>query len=205
MIVTHPPARAAAGQGCCLPAVLRRRGSSLLNQQFWLWGQDIRRPEGNLLLRLGFERTRPPDGVQGSRCYTVRLDAHRTVVLWGFGIFYGDAGTGGLYLSRFSLSPLLLESAEPPVTVWTPAHLPQCTPPANADEWTRASSLLIATLRWISAYESWILKEVGSAYRHDCLAAWSRPVCEADDTATLWLRLAQRCDATSQRAIARSR
>lgn len=201
MIVTRQGSTAASPRTGCLPAAVRRRGTSLLNQQFWLWGQDIRRPAGNLLLRHGFERTRPPDGVQGSRCYTLRLDAHRTVVLWGFGIFYGDRAHGGLYLSRFGLVPLLLESGQPPVAVWTPTHLPQCALPADEDEWLRARPLLIAALRWISGYESWILKEMGSAYRHDCLAAWSHPVCTADASAALWLRLAQRCDATLQRAI----
>ncbi len=199
MISTQRPARAGARKQHCLPAPVRRRGTSLLNQQFWLWGQDIRRQEGNLLLSLGFERTRPPDDAQGSRCYTLRLDARRTVVLWGFGLFYGDRALGGLYLSRFALSPCLSQSGEPPVGVWTPADLPPFTHPADDNEWDRGRRLLIDTLRWISTYESWVLKDMGSAYRHDSLAAWSRPVCAADDCAALWLRLAQRCDASLRR------
>lgn len=188
-----------------LPAAVRRCGTSLLNQQFWLWGQDIRRQDGNLLLRYGFERARPPEGVHGSRCYTLRLGEHRTVALWGFGLFRGDRSLGGLYLSRFKLSPLLSESGEPPVAVWTPAQLPPFLQPANADDLARARSSLAAALRWISAYESWILEEMGPAYRRDCLAGWSRPIGGAASIPTLWLRLAQRCDAMSRRTVASSR
>lgn len=124
MIVTHEASTAAPPRPIRLPAAARRHGTRLLNQQFWLWGQDIRRQEGNVLLHHGFERMRPPDAVQGSRCYTLRLDPQRTVVLWGFGLFYGDQAHGGLYLSRFRLSPLLGASADAPVGVWTPAQLP---------------------------------------------------------------------------------
>lgn len=204
MIDSQQRSSAGSRRACCLPAIVRRRGRSLLNQQFWLWGQDIRRQEGNLLIRHGFERVRPPEGVQGSRCYTLRLDENRTMALWGFGLFYGDPSLGGLYLSRFRLSPLLSESGEPPVAVWSPAHFTPFTQPADAQEWARARPSLIAALRWISAYESWILEQMGPAYRYDCLAGWSRPVCAADAGAAQWLRLAHRCDATLRRASAAS-
>lgn len=206
MIATHRLVHTEPSGTICLPAAVRRRGTSLLNQQFWLWGQDIRRQEGNnILLRYGFTRTRPPDAVQGSRYYTLHLDAHRTVVLWGFGLFYGDQAEGGLYLSRFRLSPLLTENGDAPVSVWTPAQLPPHTLPADENEWTRARPLLVAALRWVSAYEFWTLDEMGPAYRDECLAGWQRSVCSANDVPVLWLRLAQRCDATLQRAIGSAR
>lgn len=205
MIVTHRVPRAGLAQAVYLPATVRRRGTSLLNQQFWLWGQDIRRQESNLLLRHGFERMKPPDDVQGSRCYTVRLDARRTVALWGFGLFYGDQAHGGLYLSRFRLLPLLAASADAPVGVWTPSHLPSFTIPATSNEWAKARPLLVAALRWISGYESRIFNEMGPAYRQRCLAGWPRAVRAADESAALWLRLAQHCDATVRRATPSSR
>lgn len=201
MIVTHEVSTAAPPRPIRLPAAARQHGTRLLNQQFWLWGQDIRHQEGNLLLRYGFERARPPDAVQGSRCYTLRLDPQWTVVLWGFGLFYGDQTQGGLYLSRFRFSPLLGTSAEAPVGIWTPAQLPPFTEPAEANDWARARPLLVAALRWISAYESWIVAEMGSAYRHECLAGRPRATCPARDSPALWLRLSHRCDATLRRAI----
>ena len=53
-----------------LSCALQRRGSALLNQQCWFWGQDVRRAEGNLLLELGFQRQRPPEEQQGCTQYT---------------------------------------------------------------------------------------------------------------------------------------
>jgi hypothetical protein len=43
-----------------------------MNARWWCWGQDIRRPEGNLLLASGFERHRPPPDVAGNRRYVLR-------------------------------------------------------------------------------------------------------------------------------------
>ncbi len=188
----------------CLPTADLRRGESLLNQQFWLWGQDIRRQEDNALLRYGFTRTRPPAEIERSNCYTLRFDEHRIVALWGFGLFYGDRVNGGLYLSRFRLCPLLSRNWEPPVDVWTPSHLPAFTSPANAVEWASAHLLLVDAFRWVSAYESWILKEMGTAYRQDCLADWKRPVCSAADSAAQWLRLAHLFDDALSRTTLRS-
>lgn len=197
------PAR--LGQTVCLPAAVRRHGTSLLNQQFWLWGQDIRRPEGNLLLQHGFARTRPPEDIQGGRRYALRLDPDRTVVLWGFGLFYGDEERGGLYLSRFRLAPLLCASATPPVGVWTPSQLPPLSDPVGESDWGRARLLLGAALRWVSAYETWVVREMGSDYRQRCLTGCSRPVCPADGGAALWLRMARHCDATLDHAITSDR
>lgn len=203
MIVSEPRT-VVSGPVVCLPGMVRRHGTRLLNQQFWLWGQDIRRGD-NILLRYGFQRTRPQGDVQGGRCYTTRIDARRTVVLWGFGIFYGDEALGGLYLSRFRLDPLLGESGTPPVNVWAPANLPAFAPPVDDRDWARARLLLDETLRWISAYETWVVAEMGPEYRRRCLASWSRPVCPAAEGSARWLRLAHRCDATLDRAIAPDR
>lgn len=193
--------KSAAPRALSLPATVRRRGTSLLNQQFWLWGQDIRCPEGNILLRHGFTRARPPDTRQGSRCYTLQLDPGRTVVLWGFGIFYGDRAHGGLYLSRFGLAPLLAASWDAPVGVWSPSDLPALTAPTDEHDWARTRPLLTGMLRWISAYECRVLDEMGHRYRQTCLASWPRAVCPAHEGATRWLRLARQCDDTLQRAL----
>jgi hypothetical protein len=56
-----------------LPRELMNRGRTLLHQQCWLWGQDIRRAEGNLLLEYGFERKRPPEGANACSQYSLQL------------------------------------------------------------------------------------------------------------------------------------
>ena len=41
-----------------VPPSVIREGKLLLDQQCWCWGQDIRHPDGNLLLTHGFVRER---------------------------------------------------------------------------------------------------------------------------------------------------
>jgi hypothetical protein len=64
-----------------LPEPIRRRGAELLHLQCWLWGCDIRRAEGNLLLAYGFSRQRPPSGAAGSSAYLMALESGVCVVL----------------------------------------------------------------------------------------------------------------------------
>ncbi|MCS6839908.1 MAG: hypothetical protein NZ701_03935 [Roseiflexus sp.] len=66
-----------------LPAHLQQRGAELLHLQCWLWGCDIRRPEGNLLLEYGFSRQRPPAGATGSSAYLRTADPDTVIVLGG--------------------------------------------------------------------------------------------------------------------------
>ena len=48
---------------------VRKIGTTLLDQQLWCWGQDIRRTEGNALLAYGFTKHRPLEGKHGSTAY----------------------------------------------------------------------------------------------------------------------------------------
>lgn len=95
-------------------AKLIKKGSRLLHTQCWFWGQDIRSPAGNLLVQYGFERFRPPEGVEGSSAYLLALVPAREtscLILWGFGLFYRTEGAGGIFLDRFRFLPR-----------WTPQH-----------------------------------------------------------------------------------
>lgn len=185
----------------CLPAVQRRKADSLLNQQFWLWGQDIRRREDNLLLSYGFTRLRPPADIQGSNRYVLRLDDHRVVVLWGFGFFYGLRDRGGVYISRTHLAPLITPGWEPPADVWQPSDVPPYRSPEGPDDWSRISPLLVDALQWISAYESRILDELGAEYRQACLADWKRPVCSACEIPERWLCVARQYEDTLRQTM----
>jgi hypothetical protein len=154
-----------------IPTKLQRRGCVLLNQQCWLWGQDVRRAKGNLLLAHGFERLRADDGSSASSQYTLSRGLGRCVRLWGFGLFYGDAAEG-VYLNRFEFLPR--------------------TVALDSDRWHGASELqgldvagdtllLQGAVRWVAEYERWVLGQYGLAYRQACLLGWKkRPVlCEA--------------------------
>ena len=168
-----------------LPARIKRQGRLLLNQQCWLWGQDVKhRQPGdeaeNLLLRHGFTRMRPPAGVVGSSQYTLDLPDGLRVRLWGFGIFFGQAGgeSGGLYLNRFDFFP----RQAAPADQWQ-AHTLKHVPRA------RDLRLLPQLARWIGGYEAWVLQVAGAGYRGRCLDGWKR-CAEPDQLPGLWHSLA---------------
>jgi hypothetical protein len=165
-----------------VPAKLQRRGRLLLNQQCWVWGQDVRREEGNLLLEYGFERRRAEDGSSASSQYTLKTSDGACLRLWGYGFYFGSLEGEGIYLNRFEYMPRVAVS--------------------DGDRWHGVSEfeglavagdtvLLESAMRAIAGYERWVLKSCGLRYRLGCLAGWTKrqvaPVVVADE----WARLAR--------------
>jgi hypothetical protein len=154
----------------------------LLNQQCWVWGQDIRRPEGNLLLEHGFERLRPTAGESGSSQYTLQGSgascAPFQVRLWGFGMYFGVEQ--GIFINRFEFVPRVAELAD----LWQAQQMTQL---ARAKE----LSLLPLALRWIACYEQWVFDTQGACYRSACLHTWAATVGEPDELPSLWQQLSR--------------
>jgi hypothetical protein len=173
--------------GIRLPGDTRRLAARLLAQQFWLFGCDIRRAEGNLLLELGFEKHRPPKGsrVTASR-YTQLLPDERAVVLWGFGMYWRDPVLGGLYLSRSAFNPQTRAATALPGDAWDPEHIEGLTLPRTALEIDRCRLLLGDVLRWIRDYERAIATLAGTAYRDRAVETWKRPCGPAADLPVQW-------------------
>jgi hypothetical protein len=188
------------------PERLVSRGTRLLTQQCWYWGCDVRRPEGNLLLALGFERTRPPEGVEGSTLYTLEPAPGAQAILWSFGVFFGRAGAGGLFLDRFRFEPLLLEQAALPPAIWQIELLPTMSRAGDADR-ARLNALLGDLLRWVVAYEQTVLAVQGLAYREACLAQWSRQKLglPADALVPAWQTLTVDIEASCRSAVGATR
>lgn len=178
----------------CVPAEVRRRGTSLLNLQGWCWGRDICRPNGNLLLAYGFDRHRPPTGKLGSSAYSLKLGAARSVVLWGFGLLYNDPANGAVYLPRCGFAPQLTSSVELPATIWEMAQLPSMQTPVASAEWRSLFALISAALTWIAGYEQWVVASVGIEYRSRCVTEWKRSRLAATEIAANWQQLAAVCD-----------
>ena len=175
----NEPARA----GRHLPAgALARRGRTLLHQQCWLWGQDIRRPEGNLLLLYGFERLHPPAGCSGSSQYNLTCASGATLSLWGFSFFYGSSD--GIFVNRFDFVPRAAE----PTKRWRHVDEPNTLPRAPLD------AHLPAALRWIAGYERWVLEGFGLSYRRRCLATWPSPALLSEALPNEWDNLANDLD-----------
>jgi len=171
--------------------VVARRAAPLLNQQCWCWGCDIRRPEGNLLLEYGFTRRRVPPGKLGSSAYTLEL-GDAAVVLWGFGLFWGQRPFGGVFLPRIGFAPLLMDTAEPPSEAFELRQLSAATTANSGQDWICLCTLLDRALSWVAGYETWVCNTCGPDYRVACVGAWRKRVLPAADMPALWNELAVR-------------
>ena len=81
---------------------LRRHAEWLMDQEMWCLGRDIRHPEGDALIRAGFQVWRPPTNVVGGNGYTWTMPDGGRLTLWAFGLCYTFKPESGLlYLSRF--------------------------------------------------------------------------------------------------------
>ena len=152
-----------------VPRTILARGRTLMHQQCWLWGQDVRHFDGNLLLKFGFERFRPPADITASTQYSLSLSESLMVRLWGFGFAYGTREEQ-VYINRYDFRPrLMLHDSDR----WEPPSTP--LPPAT-DRW-----LFVAALRWIVSYERKIAKDQGKSYRNKLLPQWkdNRKVCQS--------------------------
>ena|SRR5260370_37612109 len=176
----------------CIPEDIEQLGTGLFLQQMWCWGQDIRHEEGNLLLDYGFTRERPPEGTEGSSLYLLRLDDKRSLIAWGFGIFYTDAEVGGMFLKRQSFMPKLAPTADLLTNCWRVGELPATSLPRTREEGLIACTLFAAALDCISNYEQWVESKLGCEYRQGCLEKWGQAFV-SQNIAGEWKRLAELC------------
>lgn len=174
-----------------MPRTVRRFGGRLLAQQLWCWGRDIEFPEGNLLMRFGFERHRDHEMEDRSTCY--RLDREELhVCMWGWGMFFGHRDLGGLFLDRFDFRPTWAPVESISLAIHWPDELPVFSRPQGRSQWRRARKLWKSLLLWIADYEKWVRDTVGIAYRRECVESWLRPFVRADRIAAAWRFLSRR-------------
>ena len=171
----------------------RRQAAALLNQQFWCWGQDVRRPEGNLLARYGFNREGKPETISGSSAYHLYDRSSARCHIMGLGLFWGDAGERGLLLRRVGWEPHMVASGARLCGVWNVEQMSQTRSPCTATDVVRCNGLLADALSWIAQYETRVAKICGIAYREQCVAGWRKQRIAAGDMATMWTHLAYNC------------
>ncbi len=152
--------------------------------------------DGNVLLQYGFTRHRqPPDTMPtGCSAYQIQPDKEQEIVLWGFGVFYGEAERGGLYLRRYGFLPKLLRTSKLSLPIWTSEQLPPRQTPRQPGEILRLLELLQQTLRFIARYEEWVVQQCGLAYRQQCLRVWERETIAAEEMLPRWRALQQHCE-----------
>lgn len=157
----------------------------LLDQQFWLWGQDIARLRKNGLVSYGFERHVAPTGLQSSSFYALDEVRGRSVGLWGFGTFFGQASVGGLFLKRYCFGPCVTTSERPP-RCWAFDQWPSHHPPVTSDDRGIVRQLLDGFLTWIVEYELWIDYHAPRGHRARCLRDWKKRCCEPKHIVHEW-------------------
>ncbi|WP_396215314.1 hypothetical protein [Gemmatimonas sp.] len=180
--------------------------STLLDQQLWFIGHDIRHADGNALTRFGFERWRSP--AVGTSCYRLLGEAPtHHVVCWGFGIYVGPVheSTGclpealhqesfgrlrrGVFIQRHSATPRLL-SAPLPLPLHQPSELPTLRSPFTADDWSDVRAGMGVLAGVLARYEAWAHDALGAAHRTNVLAMVPRHKRRrfraTTDLASLW-------------------
>jgi len=201
---THPPIQSTAERSAgpikrfALPPLVRSTGKVLLHQQCWLWGKDLRSPEGNLLMRYGFTRHPLPEDAAGCTAYRLQLTCGSVLLLWGFGFYFSSppqANRGGIIVGRYEFRPRLTPLADPPMPVWQSEQIPGRTLPQSTAEFAGALQLFAQGMRAIHAYESWIANDIGLAYRRGVMREWDRDFVPVEGMAETWLAMAERCEA----------
>lgn len=164
-------------------------GSLLLHQQCWHFGQDVKSCHGNLLLTAGFERTRPPSGLQASSRY-LRIHADRPALcLWAFGLMAFHPGEGGIYVNRYNFVPRWVPDAEEALGFWKPAFFDHCAPPLTYRTIRRSRQLLRHVLLSFAAYEEDVIARCGIEYRRQSLHGWRLPAILPSRMAFEWRSL----------------
>lgn len=176
----------------CIPSAAVKSGTELLDIEMWCWGRDIAGRGGNALLEYGFTRERPPDGVQGSSRYALGLENGSRIVLWGWGVLYSDSSQYGIFLRRQKFSPRIITDGEEKAAWWAPGDIRGLRAPAGPRECAVLRKQLADLLTWISGYENWIQKTLGTDYRTKCIEARAKPTrIKAEEIPRLWERMAK--------------
>lgn len=179
---------------------------ALFQQQMWLWGQDIRAPQGNLLKAYGFDYRSGKDAelkskVRGhhSSCYCYDCAKQNTdfeMRLWSFGMALISQDIR-VFTERHRLRWQVL-SAELPRDFSQLKALPATKPLRHVLSETQRQRFQRVLRQWcvvLAEYEDWVIQTQGLAWRAQTLA--SRPgsvrrkALRSGPVATQWRALAE--------------
>ncbi|WP_224245177.1 hypothetical protein [Hyalangium gracile] len=175
-----------------LPLELRRDGERLFEISMWCLGRDVNHPEGNLLLRRGLSRERPPEGQKGGSVYTGSLPGGGVLKLWAFGALCGDSDES-IYIRRDGFTPLRVDRALVRWPVFEAEALGSAQAPSTPEEQRLCRAAVVTLSEWMGGYEAWVAREVGLSWRSACFAERRKaPPVQVGELADAWWRIAAR-------------
>lgn len=165
---------------------IHHRMEALFQQQMWLWGQDIRAPQGNLLKAYGFAYAsgaqatalKQDKGHHSSRyTFTVSNAEPFYLFLWSFGLALSD-GQQTLFTERHRLSWRVLCTALPAEVSQLKA-LPSTLTLNQASHHIQKAHLHKLWRSWcalVADYEDWVLSSQGLHWRAQSLSTRPRGI-----------------------------
>ncbi len=176
-----------------IPKQLQQTARTLIDQQMWCWGCDVRRADGNLLSLYGAHK-RPSPNPRYHSAYMFQLEEQAVINLWGWGLWLAHPQQGSLFIarSRFKIYYTPEFIAEP--DAWRKSDLPSMGLIRDNDQLTHANDLLAKAMHWIGTYEAWVNTQVNSDYREQIITKWPQKrrhknSVPATEMAEEWLKL----------------
>lgn len=134
-----------------------REVNKAIAQQMILWGHDVKHPQGNLLQRFGMTR-RESIGLKGTSCYLMPWE--------GGGIQLHGASACWFPAHAGKIPGCLYQRASKRLKLWCSTQAPV---PGRDDGKNAGPELVWQSsqpfLRWLMAYETWVIEECGIAWR----------------------------------------
>jgi hypothetical protein len=165
--------RAALSNFRSVVASVRLPVMRLFDQQLWCFGRDICE-HGNLLKQYGFEKRTPPSQGCGGSEYALQSEKGCTITLWGYGAHVMRPSEGGVFIRRYTFSPRYTPIGYVPHGQWHLASWKSMRAPQNNEEEASTGRALIVWTECFSAYEAWVSRKAGAAYRAACVERWHK-------------------------------
>lgn len=178
-----------------LPLELRRDAERLFDLTMWCLGRDLKHPEGNLLLRFGLTRERPPEGHQGQSVYTATLAGGGSLKLWGFGALC-EGGEAAVFIARAGFTPRLVDVACMEWPIFDAERLHSAYEPVTFQQQRACRASVAVLAEWLARYEQWVADGVGLSWRSACFAERRKaPPISPEQLTAAWWRIATRASA----------
>ncbi len=178
-----------------LPYETKKTARSLLDQQLWCMGCDLRASGRWFLEYPGMRPVPRPPGIRGSARVAGTLGEGFQLSLWGFGVGIAHETLGAVFLRRYGFFPQMRPAYDLGADCWSLKAMPRFSAPRGVGDCWACLSLLTRLAEFFAEYEAWLTPLTGEKYRENCLNAWHRKGAgiPAGEMAATWRGLGEDC------------